>query len=295
MQPSDQPFQLRSDQAMPGLRCKDDLDWCNIQFNMREGVSLTPSLPIGSDAAYIWIPKNGCTSLKMAWLNQFGSLSDQQGLDPVEAHRQALRHTYWLNRAELEAVAEHRQLLAIWRDPIERFVSACRSHLCQLTTAAIHQKFWSNVEGDQARFDQAFSAHHQLFLRHGIRSLADAADPAELMNQVALQLPAWIACHLDWSHHTLPQISFLGGDPGLYTTILGMEQIDVLIAHWQSRSGEILQQSRQHVSAEQPADAFRQLRREDLQPEALEALHRFYASDVAFIELAINRLGPWAP
>ena len=295
MHASDQPFRLCSDQAMPGIRCRDDQDWCNIQFKMREGVSLTPLLPIGSDAAYIWIPKNGCTSLKIAWLNQFGSLADQQGPDPVEAHRHALLNTYWLNRAELEAVAEHRQLLAIWRDPIERFVSACRSHLRQLTTSALYKKFWDSAEADQARFDEAFTAHNQLFLRHGIRSLADDADPVELMNQVALQLRAWIACHLDWSHHTLPQINFLGGDPGLYTTILGMKQIDVLIAHWQSMRGEMQQQIRQHVSAEQQADSYRKLRREDLQNEALEALNRFYASDFAFIELAMDRLGPWSP
>ena len=39
----------------------------------------------------------------------------------------ALPHTHWLNREELHAVAQHRCLMAIWRDPIDR--------LCRLVVA----------------------------------------------------------------------------------------------------------------------------------------------------------------
>ena len=114
------------------------------------------------------------------------------------------------------------------------------------------------------------------------------------MNQVALQLPSWIACHIDWSHHTIPQINFLGGDPSCYRTILGMGEIDALAAHWSLRSGLSLDLTPQHVSREEVTkNPWRRLQRDQLSPEAISALRMFYAADWAFLELAQQQLGPW--
>ena len=108
--------------------------------------------------------------------------------------------------------------------------------MVELTTGAIHAKLRSSSP-DQSSFENGLCFHDELFAGHGIHSFADDADPVDVMNQAALQLPAWIACHIDWSHHTIPR-SLLGGDPSCYRTILGMEQIDALVAHWSKASGQ---------------------------------------------------------
>ena len=282
---------LQAHDPLPGLRVVDPVfDWSQIQLQMREGAQLSPLLPLGGDAGLVWIPKNGCSTLKRVWLQLQGADCQWPGFDP---HSAALPSAYWLNPDELRAVSHHRSLVAIWRDPIDRFVSACRSHLVELTTAAIHAKLRSSCP-DQSSFENALRFHDELFAGHGVHSFADDADPVDVMNQTALQLPAWIACHIDWSHHTIPQISFLGGDPRCYRTILGMEQIDALVSHWAKASGLPLDLTPQHVSSEEATDnPWRGLRRDQLSQEAISALRRFYAADWAFLELAQQQLGAW--
>ena len=131
-------------------------------------------------------------------------------------------------------------------------------------------------------------------MQTSIQSFADDANPVEVMNQVALQLSAWISCHIDWSHHTIAQINFLGGDPSCYRTILGMEQINALVAHWSKASGRQIDLPPQHVSRDEASNnPWRRLRRDQLSSEALAALERFYAADWAFLELAQQQLGAW--
>ena len=282
---------LQAHAPLPGIRVVDPaFDWAQIQLQMREGVQLSPLLPLGGDAGLVWVPKNGCSTLKRVWLQLQGANCQRPGFD---SHSAALPSAHWLNPEELRAVSEHRSLVAIWRDPIDRFVSACRSHLVELTTGAIHSKLRASSP-DQSSFENALRFHDELFAGHGIHSFVDEADPVDVMNQAALQLPAWIACHIDWSHHTIPQINFLGGDPSCYRTILGMEQIDALVAHWAKASGLPLDLTPQHVSSDEAIEnPWRRLRRDQLSQEAISALRMFYAADWAFLELAQQQLGPW--
>jgi hypothetical protein len=222
---------LQASDPLPGLRVRTNADWTTVQQLMQRGRSLSPLLPLGGDAAYVWVSKNGSSSLKHAWLQaRFGA--DSVPASHLERHSAVHAHTHWLNAEELRAVADHRAIVAIWRDPIDRFVSACRSHLVELTMGKIEARLQAYAAGDAAALEGAMAFHHALYARHGVSSFADHVDPAAVMNQVALQLADWIQCHLDWSHHVLPQVSFLGGDPSVYRTILGMGQIHDLIAHW---------------------------------------------------------------
>jgi hypothetical protein len=268
----------------------DGASWADVQQRMRGGETLSPLLELGADAAYVWVPKNGCTTLKRAWLQLRGYAVEQH----LPVHNAVLGETIWCTPEELRAVADQRKLLAIWRDPIDRFVSACRSHLSGLTTTQLHTKFQGVSTGSPDVYQGMVAYHDQLFAEHGVQSFADHSEPAEVMNTVALQLGAWITCHLDWSHHTLPQVSYLGGDPSVYTSILGMEQIDAVLQHWQQASGVVLDRTPQHVSTVVASnDPWRRLQRQDLTPEALSALQRFYAADFAFIALAQQVLGQW--
>ena len=282
---------LQAQDPLPGLRVVDPaFDWPQIQLQMREGVQLSPFLPLGGDAGLVWVPKNGCSTLKRVWLQIQGADCQRPGFDP---HSASLPFTHWLNPEKLRAVSDHRALVAIWRDPIDRFVSACRSHLVELTTGVIHAKLRASSP-DQSSFENAFRLHDELFARNGVCSFADDADPVDVMNQAALQLPAWIACHIDWSHHTIAQINFLGGDPSCYRTILGMEQINSLVAHWSKASGLPLDLTPQHVSSDEATkNPWRRLQRDQLSSQALAALERFYAADWAFLELAQQHLGAW--
>ena len=282
---------LQAHDPLPGIRVVDPgFHWPQIQLQMRKGVQLSPLLPLGGDAGLVWVPKNGCSTLKRVWLQLQGADCQQPGFDP---HSAALPSAHWLNPEELRAVSEHRSLVAIWRDPIDRFVSACRSQLVELTTGAIYTKLRASSP-DQNSFENALRFHDELFAGHGIHSFSDDADPVDVMNQAALQLPAWIACHVDWSHHTIPQINFLGGDPSCYRTILGMEQIDALVAHWAKASGLPLDLTPQHVSSDEAIEnPWRRLRRDQLSQEAISALRMFYAADWAFLELAQQQLGAW--
>ena len=237
----------------------------------------------------MWIPKNGCSTLKRAWLQLQGTPSAE---NHSEIHQSVLPSTHWLRPHELSAIAQHRSLVAIWRDPIDRYVSACRSDLIELTSSRIHSKLQANCQGNPQAYEQALDFHQQLFAEQGVRSFDDTADPVEVMNAVALQLPAWIQCHIDWSHHTIPQVSYLGGDPRPYATLLGMEQIDWLLQQWGQSAGIKLDTTPQHVSQElEQADPWRRLQRDQLSSEAIVALHRFYAADWAFLELAQQILG----
>jgi hypothetical protein len=162
----------------------------------------------------------------------------------------------------------------------------------ELTSGRIHAKLHESCQGNSEAYEQALSFHQQLFAEQRVRSFDDNADPIEVMNAVALQLPAWIQCHIDWSHHTIPQVSYLGGDPRPYATLLGMEQIDWLLQQWSQSAGIQLDTTPQHVSQDlEQADPWRRLQRDQLSSEAMAALHRFYAADWAFLELAQQLLG----
>ena len=286
-QPS--PLKLKAEDPIPGLRAQSGEDWAQIQLRLRQGETLTPLLPLGADAGLVWIPKNGCSTLKRAWLQLQGTPAAQLTAD---IHQAVLPSTHWLRPAELSAVAEHRALVAIWRDPIDRYVSACRSHLIELTSGRIHAKFDDRCQGNPQAYEQALAFHQQLFAEQGVRSFDDNVDPVEAMNAAALQLPAWIQCHIDWSHHTIPQVSYLGGDPRPYATLLGMEQIDWLLQQWGQSAGIQLDTTPQHVSKDLvQANPWRRLHRDQLSPEAIAALHRFYAADWTFLELAQQLLG----
>ena len=87
-------------------------------------------------------------------------------------------------------------------------------------------------------------------------------------------------------------MSYLGGDPRPYATLLGMEQIDWLLQQWSQCAGIQIDTTPQHVS--QPladSDPWRRLHRNQLSPDAMVALQRFYAADWAFLELAQHILG----
>ena len=284
---------LQASDPLPGLRVRTNADWAAVQQAMQAGAALSPLLPLADDAALVWIPKNGCSTLKRAWLQlRFGLMRAPSSHDDV--HGVSQLHTHWLQPEELKAVGQHRAIVTIWRDPIDRFVSACRSHLVELTTGRIVAKLQAHAGGDEQALRALLQFHQQLFHRHGVCSFSDEADPVVVMNEVAQQLSAWIPCHLDWSHHTLPQVSFLGGDPTNFRTILGMEQIRDLIAYWGKASGVALDLAPQHVSQPLEAtDPWRRLCRDQLTPEALAALEQFYAADRAFLTLAQQLLPVW--
>ena len=217
---------------MPGKRLRNHADWASAQQHLQGGGTLTPLLPLGNDAAIVWVPKNGCSTIKRVWLQLQGCREQHLLSDP---HSSTLHHTYWLTPEELKIVAQHRAVMAIWRDPVERFVNSCRSHLQELTRSAIDQKLETSTD-DEATYRKAVDYHRDLLLKHGVASFADDSDPVYVMNAVALQLPQWIACHIDWSHHTIPQEAYLGGDPGCYHSLHGMESINELIQQWKTVS-----------------------------------------------------------
>ena len=62
------PLKLRAEDPIPGVRVQNGDDWAQIQLRLRQGETLTPLLPLGADAGLVWIPKNGCSTLKRAWL-----------------------------------------------------------------------------------------------------------------------------------------------------------------------------------------------------------------------------------
>ncbi|MDP6203392.1 MAG: sulfotransferase family 2 domain-containing protein [Prochlorococcaceae cyanobacterium ETNP18_MAG_14] len=288
-----QTLRLKPGDPIPGLRCDHQERWLDLQLIMLNGETISPLLPLGSDAAYVWVPKNGCSSLKRAWLQASGTITNITELESTYVHGAVLPFTHWLRPNELRAVAEYRNLIAIWRDPIDRYVSACRSHLNQLTTKLINARLNIHARGDQSVFDRNHAKYDSSFRKLGIQSLDDNADPRDLMNQVALELNAWVCSFLEWTHHTLPQIRFLGNDPSLYTTILGMNQIGELVNQWRNASGQYIQQKAENVSKDHVDDPFRMLSRGDLNSQAIDALESFYACDRDFLEHAQEKLGSW--
>ncbi|MFL0751410.1 MAG: sulfotransferase family 2 domain-containing protein [Prochlorococcus sp.] len=288
-----QTLRLKPGDPIPGLRCDHQERWLDLQLIMLNGETISPLLPLGSDAAYVWVPKNGCSSLKRAWLQASGTITNITELESTYVHGAVLPFTHWLRPNELRAVAEYRNLIAIWRDPIDRYVSACRSHLNQLTTKSINARLNIHARGDQSVFDRNHAKYDSSFRKLGIQSLDDNADPRDLMNQVALELNAWVCSFLEWTHHTLPQIRFLGNDPSLYTTILGMNQIGELVNQWRNASGQYIQQKAENVSKDHVDDPFRMLSRGDLNSQAIDALESFYACDRDFLEHAQEKLGSW--
>ncbi|MFL0758399.1 MAG: sulfotransferase family 2 domain-containing protein [Prochlorococcus sp.] len=288
-----QTLRLKPGDPISGLRCDHQERWLDLQLIMLNGETISPLLPLGSDAAYVWVPKNGCSSLKRAWLQASGTITNITELESTYVHGAVLPFTHCLRPNELRAVAEYRNLIAIWRDPIDRYVSACRSHLNQLTTKSINARLNIHARGDQSVFDRNHAKYDSSFRKLGIQSLDDNADPRDLMNQVALELNAWVCSFLEWTHHTLPQIRFLGNDPSLYTTILGMNQIGELVNQWRNASGQYIQQKAENVSKDHVDDPFRMLSRGDLNSQAIDALESFYACDRDFLEHAQEKLGSW--
>ena len=288
-----QTLRLKPGDPISGLRCDHQERWLDLQLIMLNGETISPLLPLGSDAAYVWVPKNGCSSLKRAWLQASGTINNITELESTYVHGAVLPFTHCLRPNELRAVAEYRNLIAIWRDPIDRYVSACRSHLNQLTTKSINARLNIHARGDQSVFDRNHAKYDSSFRKLGIQSLDNNADPRDLMNQFALELNAWVCSFLEWTHHTLPQIRFLGNDPSLYTTILGMNQIGEVVNQWRNASGQYIQQKAENVSKDHVDDPFRMLSRGDLNSQAIDALESFYACDRDFLEHAQEKLGSW--
>lgn len=260
-----------------------DLSWTDVQLAMRGGQPLAPLLPLGEQAAFLWIPKNGCSTLKRAWLVASGHWPADADAAHLDIHGAALAHTRWLTPEQLREVASRRHLVAVWRDPIERFVSACRSHLVELSTGRVLARLRAGAGGTGPAYEQMLAFHDQLFRRHGVQSFRDDADPVAMLNRVALDLSRWIPCHIDWSHHTLPQTAFLGDDPALVADLVPMARIGDLVAHWSRASGRPIPPQPLHVSADEAAaDPFRRLTVSDLSAEARAALEAFYAADRAF-------------
>jgi hypothetical protein len=247
------PPVLSTDDPLPGLRVTSPDLGLQLQQTLEAGESRIPLLPLGGDAAYVWVPGNGSTRLKHAWLVASGIRPD--GWTPENdgiVHALTLPHTFWLDPHQLEAVVAHRRLVAIWRDPLERFVAACRYRLHALSIAG-----------------------------------ADAT-PVERMNHVALDLATSRPGDLEWSLRTLPQTSYLSGRPDLYTTLLDLNAIPKLVAHWSQVSGTAIPPAFSTTRGAELCVA-------DLQPEAVSALEAIYASDRAFLALARLRLGSANP
>ncbi|MEA5412059.1 hypothetical protein VB737_09815 [Synechococcus sp. BA-120 BA3] len=191
---------LRAEDPIPGFRLSSSAAVDALQRDLLAGACRIPLLPLGSDAVYIWVPGNGHLQLQWAWLLASGSWPDPQdsasATAAAEVQTLALAHTRWLHADQLEGLAGHRSLVAVWRDPIERFVAACRRRLHALPCGEGH------------------------------------ATPVERMNQVALALePSWPR-DWDWCLRTLPQSRFLSGRADLYTTLLDPASIPDLVAHW---------------------------------------------------------------
>ena len=267
--------------ARVGLKLHSNSSWVDVQRRMQNGEKLSPLLLLGEDAGYVWVPKNGCTTLKAAWLQlQHNSKVEKHD----EVHAGVLGETIWCNCDELRSIAHQRKLMVIWRDPIDRFVSACRSNLKNLRNKNMHRKMRSIAPNNNI-YQEMIKHQEWLYSKHGVKLLSDNIEPAEAMNDVALHLEAWIACHLDWSHHTLPQVSFLGDNPRIYNSILGMKDINSVISQWGSDAKTILDTDRRHSSAPLAAkDPWRNLQRHNLTIEAVAALEQFYSADRDFIK-----------
>ncbi len=152
-------LQLKPEDPIPGVRVQSAEDWVLIQLRLRQGETLTPLLPLGADAGFVWIPKNGCSSLKRAWLQLEGVAPDEIH---SEIHASVLTSNHWLRPDQLSALAQHRNMVAIWRDPIDRYVSDCRSHSIEFTNGRIHAKLQANSQGNSQAYEQALTFHQQL-------------------------------------------------------------------------------------------------------------------------------------
>ena len=84
---------LQASDPLPGLRVRTNADWTTVQQLMQRGRSLSPLLPLGGDAAYVWVSKNGSSSLKHAWLQaRFGA--DSVPASHLERHSAVHAHTH---------------------------------------------------------------------------------------------------------------------------------------------------------------------------------------------------------
>ena len=63
---------LQANDPLPGLRVHNAAQWGAIQQQLQSGATLTPLLPLGEDAGVVWMPKNGCSTIKRAWLQLQG-------------------------------------------------------------------------------------------------------------------------------------------------------------------------------------------------------------------------------
>jgi hypothetical protein len=86
---------LQASDPLPGLRVRTNADWAAVHLAMQAGASLSPLLPLGDDAALVWIPKNGCSSLKQAWLQLRFGVNPQQD-NPIDLHGAVQIHNHWL-------------------------------------------------------------------------------------------------------------------------------------------------------------------------------------------------------
>lgn len=204
--------------------------------------------------AYFPVPKAACTSVK----TMFFQIENGAPFKPMRRHGQMFHiHNFYgtqpFNRQDPEVLRSFWRF-AIHRDPIARFLSCYSNrvlHFKELSAAML---------SDQAR--------------------AAGAIPDPDLETFIERLDLYQEHSPSIRHHTAPQITFLGRDPGYFDRIYAMKELPQMVAELEARTGLQL-----HLPHEQRGGPKLDLR--DLGANALERLNRIYRADLRWAEKAM--------
>ena len=209
--------------------------------------------------AYVPIPKNACTALKILF---FFLRTDEEFV----GHFDHVHTKFDYKASDFGRFAADKEFFkfTVVRDPLDRFVSAYNSRV-KLYGELSERWFLGNRHKPE-----------QIHAKFAARSLKFDPD----INEFARRIDDYLTVSIRIQHHFVPQAYFFHGRPEVFDRIYNIGQLDQLLADLESKVGKTL--SLRNV--QETSGLENMARKSDLGTDEKNLLLDFYRNDYELLE-----------
>jgi hypothetical protein len=204
--------------------------------------------------AYVPIPKNACTSLKMFFYDLKHNVELKEHFTKIHG-----RFDYWA--IDFDRFSEDREYFKfiVIRDPLERFVSAYNNRVKMYRELS---KGWFTT--NYANADTFLKAFED-------RSLSFDPD----IDEFARRIEDYVELNHTIRHHFIPQHNFFHGRPEVFDRVYNIRQLSELARDLETRIGQPVS----FRNVQETKDVQNPARLSDLNEAALSHIKDFYRED----------------
>jgi hypothetical protein len=214
--------------------------------------------------AYVPIPKNACTSLKIFFYELKNNVELKEHFTKIHG-----RFDYWA--IDFDRFAEDRKFFKfiVIRDPIERFVSAYNNRV-KMYRELSKGWFTTNYPNPEP-FLKAFEERSLSF------------DPA--IGEFARRIEDYVELNHTIRHHFIPQHNFFHGRPEIFNKVYNIRQMSELASDIANRIG----QPASFQNVQETKDLPNPARLSDLSAAELSHIQAYYQQDYRILSPYLQR------